>query len=85
MTRKSQGHQASGSNGLSAPTSPPRLSTIYLALLEGAAPPSCVGLTEWDTIEQAAAFYKSKAWTDLALQRDKAVQTIRRYVVEAMN
>ena len=53
--------------------------------LEGAAAPSRVGLTEWDSIEQAQAFYKSKAWTDLSPQRDKAVKTIRRYVVEALN
>ena len=53
--------------------------------LEGAAAPSRVGLTEWDSIEQAQGFYKSKAWTDLSPQRDKAVKTIRRYVVEALN
>ena len=53
--------------------------------LEGGAAPSRVGLTEWDSIEQAQAFYKSKAWTDLSPQRDKAVKTIRRYVVEALN
>jgi hypothetical protein len=35
----------------------------------------CLG---WD----AVAFYKSKAWTDLAPQRDKSQKTIRRYVVE---
>jgi len=28
------------------------------------------------------AFYKSKAWTDLAPQRDKAVKVLRRYAVE---
>ena len=53
--------------------------------LEGAAAPSRVGLTEWDSIEQAQAFYTSKAWTDLSPQRGKAVKTIRRYVVEALN
>jgi uncharacterized protein (DUF1330 family) len=53
--------------------------------LEGAAAPNRVGLTEWDSIEQAQAFYKSKAWTDLSPQRDKAVKTIRRYVVESLN
>jgi hypothetical protein len=30
----------------------------------------------------AVAFYKSKAWTDMAPQRDKAYKVIRRYVVE---
>jgi hypothetical protein len=33
-------------------------------------------------VDAAVAFYKSKAWTDLAPQRDKAQKTIRRYVVE---
>jgi uncharacterized protein (DUF1330 family) len=32
--------------------------------LEGSAPPKRVGITEWDNLEQAEAFYKSKAWTD---------------------
>ena len=32
--------------------------------LEGAAP-KLVALTEWDSLEAAEAFYKSKAWTDL--------------------
>ncbi len=36
-------------------------------------------------IEQAQAFFNSTAWKDLAPQRDKAVNTIRRYAVEAMN
>ena len=53
--------------------------------LEGTAPPSRVAITEWDSLEDAQAFYKSKAWTDLAPQRDKGVKTIRRYIVEAMN
>jgi hypothetical protein len=37
-----------------------------------------VGITEWDSLEKAEAFYKSKAWTDLAPQGDKAVKTVRR-------
>jgi uncharacterized protein (DUF1330 family) len=53
--------------------------------LEGAAPPKRVGITEWDSLEQAEAFYKSKAWNDLAPQRDKAQKVIRRYAVEVMN
>ena len=44
-----------------------------------------VGLTEWDSLEKAEAFFKSKAWTDLAPDRDKALKTIRRYGVEALN
>lgn len=53
--------------------------------LEGAAPPVRVILTEWDSLDQAVAFYKSKAWTDLAPLRNKGVKTIRRYVVETTN
>jgi hypothetical protein len=34
---------------------------------------------------KAEAFFKSKAWTDLAPDRDKALKTIRRYGVEALN
>jgi uncharacterized protein (DUF1330 family) len=52
--------------------------------LEGAAPPKRVVINEWDSLEQAQAYYKSKAWNDLAPQRDKAIKTIRRYVVEAV-
>jgi uncharacterized protein (DUF1330 family) len=55
-----------------------------IVALEGAAPKR-VAITEWESLEQAQAFYKSKAWNDLAPQRDKALKTIRRYAVEAMN
>ena len=51
---------------------------------EGAAPKS-VAIIEWDSLEQAEAFFKSKAFTDLASQREKALKTIRRYAVEVMN
>ena len=50
--------------------------------IEGAAPKR-VGINEWDSLEQAQAFYNSKAYKDLAPQRDKAVKTIRRFIVEA--
>ena len=53
--------------------------------IEGAAAPKRVAISEWDSLEKAQEFYKSKAWTDLTPQRDKAVKTIRRYVVEAVN
>jgi uncharacterized protein (DUF1330 family) len=53
--------------------------------LEGAAPPKRVVINEWDSLAQAEQYYKSKAWTDLAPQRDKAIKTIRRYAVEAVN
>jgi uncharacterized protein (DUF1330 family) len=52
---------------------------------EGAPPPKRIAITEWDSLEQAQAFYKSKAYTDLAPQRNKAAKTIRRYIVEAVN
>jgi uncharacterized protein (DUF1330 family) len=35
--------------------------------LKGTAPKRA-GITEWDNLEKAEAFYKSKAWTDLAPQ-----------------
>jgi uncharacterized protein (DUF1330 family) len=50
--------------------------------IEGGAPPKSAALTEWDSVDDAVAFYKSKAWADLAPQRDKAVKVTRRYAVE---
>lgn len=50
--------------------------------IEGGAPPRSAALTEWDSLDDAVAFYRSKAWTDLAPQRDKAVKVLRRYAVE---
>jgi uncharacterized protein (DUF1330 family) len=50
--------------------------------IEGAPAPKNVGIVEWNSVDDAVAFYKSKAWTDLAPQREKAQKTIRRYVVE---
>jgi uncharacterized protein (DUF1330 family) len=52
--------------------------------LEGPPPPQRVAITEWDSLEKAEAFYKSNDWTALTPERDKAVKTIRRYVVEAV-
>lgn len=54
-----------------------------IVALEGAAAPKSVAITEWDSLEQAQAFYNSKAFQDLAPQRNKANKTIRRYIVEA--
>ena len=54
-----------------------------IVAMEGAAPKR-VAITELDSLEQAEAFFKSKAWNDLAPRRDKAVKTIRRYAVEAV-
>ena len=50
--------------------------------MEGAPPPQRVAITEWDSLEKAQAFFKSKTWTDLGPDRAKAVKTVRRYVVE---
>jgi uncharacterized protein (DUF1330 family) len=50
--------------------------------IEGGPAPKRVGITEWDSVDDAVAFYKSKAWTDLAPQREKATKVVRRYVVE---
>ncbi len=50
--------------------------------MEGPPPPMRVAITEWDSLEKAQAFFKSKAWTDLGPDRDKALKTIRRYAVE---
>src|SRR5690348_14039394 len=33
---------------------------------EGDAPPVAVAMTEWDSADAAIAFFKSKAWNDLA-------------------
>ena len=51
--------------------------------IEGAAAPKRVGIQEWDSLEKAQEFYKSKAWMELAPQREKAFKTVRRYIVEA--
>ena len=50
--------------------------------IEGGPAPKSSAIVEWDSLDDAVAFYKSKAWTDLAPQRDKATKVIRRYVVE---
>lgn len=52
--------------------------------LEGAAPPKAVPITEWDSLEQAQPFYKSKAWTDLAPQREKAITRYRDLCIVAL-
>ncbi|MGX9427598.1 MULTISPECIES: DUF1330 domain-containing protein [Bradyrhizobium] len=50
--------------------------------IDGGPAPKGVGIVEWNSLDDAVAFYKSKAWADLAPQRDKAVKVVRRYVVE---
>jgi uncharacterized protein (DUF1330 family) len=50
--------------------------------MEGAPPPQRIAITEWDNLDKAQAFFKSKEWADLGPERDKALKTIRRYAVE---
>jgi uncharacterized protein (DUF1330 family) len=50
--------------------------------IEGAPAPKKAAIVEWDSVDDAVAFYKSKAWTDLAPERDKTQKTVRRYIVE---
>jgi uncharacterized protein (DUF1330 family) len=59
-----------------------RTTTGRVVQIDGGLAPKAVAIVEWDSLDDALAFYKSKAWTDLALQRDKATKLIRRYVVE---
>ena len=47
--------------------------------------PQRVGISEWDSLEQAQAWFKSAARKDLEPQRNKAIKIIRQYVVEAAN
>jgi uncharacterized protein (DUF1330 family) len=46
--------------------------------------PKRVPINEWDSLEQAQAFYNSKAWKDLAPQREKAQKLTRLYAVEVL-
>ena len=55
-----------------------------IVAMDGAAAPKRVAITEWDSLEQAQAFYNSAAWKDLGPQREKATKTVRRYTVEAV-
>jgi uncharacterized protein (DUF1330 family) len=47
--------------------------------------PKRVGISEWDSLEQAQAWFNSAARKNLAPQRDKAIKIVRQYVVEAAN
>ena len=59
-----------------------RTTTGRIVQIDGAPAPKNVALVEWDSVDDAVAFYKSKTWTELAPQRDKGTKAIRRYVVE---
>jgi uncharacterized protein (DUF1330 family) len=61
---------------------PLRTAAGRIVQIEGGPAPGTVGIVEWDSLDEAVAFYKSKAWADLAPERGKAVKVIRRYVVE---
>jgi uncharacterized protein (DUF1330 family) len=50
--------------------------------VEGAAPPKSVALVEWDSVDDALAFYKSDVWKASQAQRDKAYKVERRFIVE---
>jgi uncharacterized protein (DUF1330 family) len=52
--------------------------------MEGPPAPKRVAITEWDSLEKAEAFFNSKAWNDVAPERDKALKTVRRYAVEVV-
>ena len=47
--------------------------------------PQRVGITEFDSLDQAVAFRNGQAWKDLSPKRDKAIKIIRAYAVEALN
>lgn len=49
---------------------------------EGDIPPIAVAMTEWDSADDARAFFQSKVWKDLAPEGEKTSKTIRRYIVE---
>ena len=51
--------------------------------VEGAAPPKNVAIVEWDSVDDALAFYKSDVWKASQAQREKAYKITRRYIVEA--
>ena len=50
--------------------------------IEGDPAPKSAAMDEWDSLDDAVTFYKSKAWMDLKSERDKATKVVRRYAVE---
>jgi uncharacterized protein (DUF1330 family) len=59
-----------------------RTTTGRVVKIEGSDPPKNAALVEWDSLDDALAFYKSDAWVSMQAQRDKTYKVIRRYVVE---
>ena len=55
-----------------------------IVAFEGEAPKR-VAINEWDSLEQAQAFYNSAAAKNLEPQREKANRRLRYYAVEATN
>ena len=49
------------------------------------APPKHVGITEFDSLDQATAYRNSQAFKDLDPLRNKAIKIVRQYTVEAEN
>jgi uncharacterized protein (DUF1330 family) len=50
--------------------------------IEGPMAPEHVAIVEWDSAKDAVAFYKSKAWVDMAPERGKYQKIVRRYVLD---
>ena len=48
-------------------------------------PPKYVGITEFDSLDQAVAYRNGPAFKDLEPQRSKAIKIVRQYTVEAEN
>jgi uncharacterized protein (DUF1330 family) len=48
-------------------------------------PPTNVGITEFDSLDQAVAYRNSQAFKDLDPQRNKAIKIVRQYTVEVEN
>ena len=48
-------------------------------------PPKNVGITEFDSLDQAVAYRNSPAFKDLDPLRNKAIKIIRQYTIEAEN
>jgi uncharacterized protein (DUF1330 family) len=47
-------------------------------------PPKRVAIIQWDSLDQAKAFYDSGVWKTFLPDREKVVKTTRRYTVEAV-
>jgi uncharacterized protein (DUF1330 family) len=48
-------------------------------------PPKNVGITEFDSLDQAVTYRNSQAFKDLDPLRNKAIKIVRQYTVEAEN